>query len=77
MKGHPRISPIYRLAQPDTPDPDRHFARIWRWCRDLWVQNGTIVAKPAELPENIRASMIQWANDTYGEHRNGKKRRRP
>ncbi len=69
MRGDPGISSIYRLGAAAQPDPDRVFSRIWRWCRDLWVQNGTIVARPDELPECLREPMQQWANETYGERR--------
>lgn len=74
MKGHPRISPIYRLGPGSSPDPERAFARIWRWCRDLWVENGTIVAKPNELPDDLRKPMVDWANDNYGARKNGTKK---
>ena len=72
MKGQPRISPIYNLGAKPTPDPNRTFARIWRWCRDLWVMNGTIVAKPGELPDHLRQPMMEWANETYGTRAHGK-----
>ena len=51
-------------------EPDRIFSRIWRWCRDLWVEQGTIVAKPDELPEELRGPLVAWADETYGERRN-------
>ena len=76
MKGQPRISPIYNLGAKPTPDPNRTFARIWRWCRDLWVMNGTIVAKPGELPDHLRQPMVDWANDNYGEQKDGAKKHR-
>lgn len=70
MRGHPRISPIYRMAAPSTPDePDRVFSRIWSKCRDLWVEQGTIAVKPDELPDHIRGPLVAWAEDTYGERR--------
>jgi hypothetical protein len=72
MRGHPRISPIYRLGPGSRPDPERVFARIWRWCRDLWIEQGTIVAKPSELPDHLRGPLVEWANQTYGESRHGK-----
>jgi hypothetical protein len=71
MKGHPRISPIYSLGPGDASDPDRAFARIWKKCRDLWVLNGTIVAKPNELPDHLRQPLVDWANDNYGKQKNG------
>ena len=72
MKGQPRISPIYTLSDKAVCDPERAFARIWRWCRDLWVLNGTIVAKPGELPDHLRQPMMEWANETYGTRAHGK-----
>lgn len=70
MRGQPRISPIYRMAAPTVPnDPEVVFSRIWRWCRELWVQRGTIVARPDELPEHLRGPMVAWAEETYGERR--------
>lgn len=70
MRGDPSISPIYRMGAPSVqPDPDRVFARIWRWCRDFWVEQGTIAVKPDELPEELRGPMVAWADETYGERR--------
>ena len=67
---HAPISRIYHLGTPAAPaDPERVFARVWRRCRDLWLDCGTIAVKPDELPEELRAPMVAWANDTYGERR--------
>lgn len=63
------ISNVYRMGPRDT-SPDA-VPRIWRLCRNLWDQQGTIVVKPAELPEHLRGPMTEWANDHYGE-RHGK-----
>lgn len=64
---HAPISRIYQLGEPSTlANPERIHARVWRWCRDLWVKQGTIVAKPGELPEELREPLVAWANDTYG-----------
>ena len=71
MKGEPSISPIWRQV-PSAPDGERMFSRIWRWCRDLWVEQGTIVAKPSELPEHLREPLVAWATDTYGERKNAR-----
>lgn len=74
MRGEPKISHVYHMGEPTTPaDPERTFARIWRWCRDLWVKNGTIVARPSELPPNLRGPMVEWANTNYGDRQNAKK----
>jgi hypothetical protein len=64
------VSKIYRLG-PSGRDDEGTFTRIWRMCRKSWVDFGTIVVKPAELPPELRAAMTQWANDQYGERRNG------
>ena len=72
MKGHPPISPIYGFGRRSASNPDRACARIWRWCQELWVENGTIVAKPGELPDHLRQPMVDWANDTYGTRAHGK-----
>lgn len=75
MRGDAPISRIYRLGESHRPDPERTFARIWAWCRDLWVKQGTIVAKPCELPEELREPLVTWANETYGQSkRNGHKK---
>jgi hypothetical protein len=63
------VSKIYSLG-PSPQDQDGAFARIWRMCRNAWVQHGTLVVKPAELPENLRQGITEWANDQYGERRN-------
>lgn len=74
MRGHPRISPIYRLGQADAPrDPEAIFARVWRWYRDLWVEQGTIVARPEDLPEHLRGPLVDWANEAYGERRQSRR----
>lgn len=74
MRGRPRISSIYRMGEPATPpDPERTFTRIWRWSRDLWIQRGTIVARPNELPDDLAQQLVAWANDQYGERRHGKR----
>ncbi len=70
MRGEPRISPIYRMAASNVPsDPERVFHRIWAKCRDLWVEQGTIAVKPDELPDDIRAPLVAWAERNYGERR--------
>jgi len=67
MRGQPRISGVYRLGAPATrPDPEQVFARLWRWYRDLWVECGTITVRPEELPDDLRARMVAWADETYG-----------
>lgn len=76
MKGQPRISSIYAMGESSTTDPDRVHARVWRWCRDLWLINGTIVAKPRELPEDLREPLVRWADETYGERKRDKQKRR-
>jgi hypothetical protein len=65
------VSKIYSLG-PSPVDHDGAFARMRRLCRSMWVQNGTIVVKPAELPDHLRAQMTEWADDQYGERRHGK-----
>lgn len=75
MRGVAPISRIYALGEPGPiHDPERVFSRIWRWCRDLWVVRGTIVARPEELPEHLRGPMVAWAEETYGRRRNGQER---
>ena len=70
MRGQPRISPIYGMGAPSmSADPERVFYRIWRKCRDLWVEQGTIAVKPEELPEELRGPLVAWAEDQYGERR--------
>lgn len=72
MRGHPPISPIWRLAQPAAErDPERRFARVWSKCRDLWVEHGTIAVRPDELPAHLRDQVIAWAEEAYGK-RSGK-----
>lgn len=66
MRGEPAISPIWRMVPSPGPDPERAFARLFAWCRDLWTDHGTIVAKPNELPDHLREQMVAWANETYG-----------
>ena len=63
------VSKIYSMG-PQTPDPNA-VPRIWRLCRAMWAQQGTIVVKPAELPEALRVPLTDWANDQYGARRNG------
>lgn len=76
MKGQAPISSIYRRGpNSNNDDPERMFSRIWRWCRDLWVLNGTIVARPDELPAELKEPMVEWANETYGERKRGTKKR--
>jgi hypothetical protein len=62
------VSKIYSLG-PRPVDLDGAVARIWRLCRSMWVQQGTIVVKPEELPDELRRKMESWANDQYGERR--------
>lgn len=70
MRGEPSISRIYALGTPPPPpDPERAFARVWRWCRDLWVECGTIAVKPEELPVELRRALTEWANEAYGHRR--------
>ena len=64
------VSKIYGLG-PGTPDHEGAFARIWRMCRNAWVQHGTLVVKPAELPPQLGEAITAWANEQYGERRNG------
>lgn len=74
MRGQPTISPVYRMGQPSTrPDPDAAFARVWRWCRDLWVEQGTIAVRPDELPEELRGALVSWANEAYGHRRRARR----
>lgn len=73
MRGQPAISRVYRLGARSEPHcPDAVFARVWRWCRELWVEQGTIAVRPDELPEEIREPLVAWANETYG-YRRGKR----
>lgn len=65
------VSKIYGMG-PGNHDHDGAFARIWRMCRNAWVQHGTIVVKPSELPPELGAAMRAWANDQYGEGRHGR-----
>lgn len=65
------VSRIYSLG-PRTVDLDGTVGRIWRLCRAMWVEQGTIVVKPAELPDGLRAGIEAWANDQYGERRRGR-----
>lgn len=65
------VSKIYSLG-PRPVDLDGAVSRIWRLCRSMWVEQGTIVVKPSELPEGLRAGMEAWANDQYGVRRNGR-----
>ena len=67
MRGDPAISSIWRWTQPSGGrDPEQTHARIWAWCRDLWIRHGTIAVKPSELPDGLRLAMIAWADETYG-----------
>lgn len=65
MRGQPNISSIYRHG-PQVRQDEMTFGRLWRLCRSMWVRQGTIVVKPHEIPEPLRAGMIEWANDQYG-----------
>lgn len=65
------VSKIYSMG-PRPVDGEGLAGRIWRLCRAAWVDQGTIVVKPHELPEGLRAAMTAWANDQYGERRNGR-----
>lgn len=62
------VSKIYGMG-PSAGDQEGAIARLWRMCRRSWVDFGTIVVKPAELPPELRAAMTDWANDQYGERR--------
>ena len=66
------VSKIYSLG-PSPVDLEGATSRIWRLCRSMWVTQGTIVVKPAELPEGLRKAITDWADDQYGERRNGAK----
>lgn len=72
MRGFARISPVYRHGVGE-PDHEGMFGRVWRICRRAWVQHGTIVVKPEELPAELRAAMTAWANDAYGERALGRR----
>lgn len=63
------VSKIYSMG-PQNVDLDGAVSRIWRLCRAMWVDQGTIVVKPAELPPHLRSAIEAWANDQYGERRN-------
>lgn len=65
------VSKIYSLG-PRPVDLDGAMARIWRLCRAMWVEQGTIVVKPCELPDGLRAEIEAWATEQYGERRRGK-----
>lgn len=65
------VSKIYSLG-PQPVDLEGAMGRIWRLCRSMWVQQGTIVVKPAELPEELRQALTAWADDQYGERRHGR-----
>ncbi len=65
------VSKIYSMG-PRPVDLDGTVSRIWRLCRAAWVDQGTIVVKPSELPPELRGKMIDWANDQYGDRRHGR-----
>lgn len=74
MAGRPRlISAVYRMGQPSTPPPEVTFGRMWRLCRDLWIQRGIVAVSPDELPEELSEQLRAWAIEQYGERRLGKK----
>lgn len=76
MKGDPTISSIYRLASDPVEQPEISFSRIWKVCRRLWVQTGTIAIRPEQAPEHIRADLVRWAEAEYGKKANGSHKRR-
>lgn len=67
------VSAIYSRG-PQNPDPEGTVSRLWRLCRNMWVTQGTIVVKPAELPDGLRAPMEAWANDQFGERKHDNRR---
>lgn len=64
------VSKIYSMG-PQTPDP-QSVPRVWRLCRAMWAQQGTIVVKPSELPADLRGPMTEWADANYGARNNGR-----
>lgn len=69
MKGHPAISPVYRLG-PRAPDPDGEN-REWRLRRALWHHAGAIVIRPSEVPADLAERAVAWAVDEFGDRRAG------
>jgi hypothetical protein len=65
------VSKIYAMG-PGNRDDEGAFARVWRICKNAWVQHGTIVVKPAELPPELRAAMTEWADRQFGDRRHGR-----
>ena len=65
------VSAIYSRG-PGNPDPDGAAARIWRLCRNMWIEQGTVVVKPAELPDGLREALTAYAEDQYGVRRHGR-----
>lgn len=68
------VSKIYQLGPSSSQDHEGAIGRIWRMCRDAWVRCGIIVAKPNDLPPELRAAMIEWATDQYGRGAMGDRR---
>ena len=58
------VSAIYSRG-PSPRDPDE-TGRLWRLCRNLWRESGTIAVRPQELPEPLRGQLKAWAEDQYG-----------
>lgn len=72
MKGQPAISSVYRFGQSahDT-DPMAEWGRIERLRRQAWVNHGMIAIRASDIPEPLRAQMIEWANENLGRRNNG------
>lgn len=69
MRGHPSISPVYRLMEPPRPTAEEELAswgRIEKLRRDAWQRLGVIVTEPGQLPPRLAAELKQWAEDNYG-----------
>ena len=67
MRGQPRISPVYRMAEsPEPVDPLAQGGRIEGLRRRAWREHGLVAVPASELPPELRQQLTDWMEQHYG-----------